>query len=119
MLRKEVLTEKKNNVDTLEVKRNNMILIYCLDIITYLPHHAHLEGISIEGSDFPVAADIVHKLHQAVQPENPRDYQHEDHKCIVPNAGGGNVSFTIRLKTSKSQITIHLQYIFTSKSYIK
>ena len=46
-------------------------------------HHGHFEAFGVEGSDFPVAADIVDELHQSVQPEHPRDDQHKDHKRVV------------------------------------
>lgn len=56
-----------------------------------MSHHGHLECIDVEGSDLPVAADVVDEFDKAVKPKHPRDNQHEDHKCIVSDTVGENI----------------------------
>lgn len=40
--------------------QNNILTSLCL------AHHGHLEGVNIEGSDLPVAADIVDEFDKAM-----------------------------------------------------
>ena len=59
------------------INRTNHVTLFCLS------YHSHLEGADIEGSDFPVTADVIDEFDQPMKPEHPRDHQHKDHKCIV------------------------------------
>lgn len=55
-------------------------------------HHGHLECVDVEGSDLPVAADIVDEFDKAMKPEHPGDDEHEDHKCTVLYTAGENIA---------------------------
>lgn len=48
-------------------------------------HHWHFQSVDVERADLPVAADIVDKFDQTMEPEHPRYHQDKNNQDVITN----------------------------------